>query len=133
MVPRAYVDLRTGGTLTTNYNPAAEPGDDSWIIQRILTFDPKRMFSMKVAKAPKGFPHASVIENAWSVIRFEQLGPDRTRVVLTGLGYDDSPEADATMEFFDKGNAWTLQQLYKRFATGEAATQAPPAELMDKK
>lgn len=126
MTPRAHIDLRVGGTLTTNYHADAEPGDSSWIMSRILTYDPQRMLSIRTAKAPEGFAHGPSRKTVWTVVGFEPIGPDRTRVVLNEFGYGNDDASKAAIEFFDRGNAWTLKQLYKRFAAGEAVSEAPP-------
>ena len=63
MVPHAQIDLRVGGKMLTNYNPAGAIGDPETIENTILSFEPLRMLSIKATKAPESFPFKKSIES----------------------------------------------------------------------
>jgi uncharacterized protein YndB with AHSA1/START domain len=128
--PFARVDLRVGGLIETSYTPGAVPGDSANIHNRILSYLPPRMLSIQAVQAPPGFPHADKVSHLHSVIELEAAADGRTRVTISGLGYATGTEYDELMEFFRQGNAWSLNRLRERFATGPVdwAAQRPPAD-----
>ncbi|MCK6457693.1 MAG: SRPBCC domain-containing protein [Phycisphaerae bacterium] len=121
MVPVAELDFRVGGTIKTNYNPEAKIGDPGTIIQHILAYEPERMFAMRFT-APETAPFAKIAESTWTVTRFEPIDASHTRVVETMYGFGEGEKWDVAYAHFKKGNAWSLEQLVKRF------TPRPPAE-----
>jgi uncharacterized protein YndB with AHSA1/START domain len=120
MVPLAEVDFRLGGTLKTNYNAKGTIGDEGTITQHVLAFEPLRMITWQSSPPANAPNFIKVACQGWAVIRFDELSPRRTRVTVTGCGYGTGPDWDKALEFFERGNAWTLQQLQKRFADAEA-------------
>jgi len=118
LAPHADIDLRVGGLMRTNYDPAGALGDPKTIENAILSFEPKKMLSIKVTRTPDGFPFPAAIRNMWTVIYFDSLGQDRTRVRIVGLGFEDSEESQKMRDFFDRGNTVTLQELQSRYAKG---------------
>lgn len=116
MVPVAEIELKVGGKMRTSYDATSTLRDGKTIENTILSFDPKRMLSIKATKPPEGFPFAEAIKSMWTVIYFDELGPKQTRVTVVGLGYGTDEESKKLREHFDKGNAFTLEQLRKRFA-----------------
>jgi hypothetical protein len=52
----------------------------------------------------------------WTVIYFEAVSPQTTRVRIVGLGFGDDEESLKMRAFFDRGNAFTLKKLQERFA-----------------
>lgn len=124
-VAKAEVDFRIGGAIRTVYEPDAEIGGPSTITNIILSFEPRRMLSLK-AVAPQNAPGPVklICEHGWSVMRFEPLGPRRTRITVTGMGYGEGPEWDAAYAFFEAGNRWTLDQMKRRY---EQQAPADPA------
>jgi uncharacterized protein YndB with AHSA1/START domain len=115
-VAQAEIDLRVGGTVKTSYDPKAKLGDDSTIIQSILSFEPKRMFSFRLLKAPANAQFAQVTQNAWYVLYFDPVDPRHTHVRLVGMGFGAGPEWDRAREFFQQGNDYTLEKLKEHFA-----------------
>lgn len=120
MVPNCKVDLRPGGTLQTNYDANAEIGGPGTIVHTYLAIEPERMLASRVT-VPEGAPVPKCIEQAWGVTRFEPIAPNRTRVTLTSCGWGEGPDWDQAAEFFEVGNAWTLEQLKKLFPSPSAA------------
>ena len=52
----------------------------------------------------------------WTVVYFEAQGEKATRVRGVSLGFGDDEESRKMREFFNRGNAITLEHLQKRFA-----------------
>ena len=75
------------------------------------------MISIKVAKAPDRFPFPNAIQRMWSVIYFEAAGPSRTQVREVSLGFGPDEESQRMRAFFNQGNATTLSQLQRHFAS----------------
>jgi hypothetical protein len=50
------------------------------------------------------------------VLYFEDAGPSRTRLRLTGTGYGNDEESRKLRSFFDKGNSYTIKKLQEKFA-----------------
>jgi uncharacterized protein YndB with AHSA1/START domain len=115
LAPKADIDLRIDGLMRANYNPKGELGDDSTIENKILAFDPERMFAIRVAKAPQSFPFPNAVQKMWTVVYFSDLGAGKTFVRAIGHGFTDDPESARMRDFFQKGNDYTLAELFKRF------------------
>ncbi len=103
--------------MKTNYDPAGRLGGPQTIENQILSFDPQRMISIRVVKAPDGFPFPSAILNMWTVVYFEEAAPSQTRVREVSLGFGTDDESQRMRAFFDQGNATTLNQLKRHFDT----------------
>ena len=116
LAPHAEIDFRIGGLMRTNYNPKGQLGDSETIENAILSFEPQRMISIKVAKAPANFPFPNAIRDMWTVMYFAAEGPGRTHIREVTLGFGSDPESQRMRAFFDQGNATTLSQLQRHFA-----------------
>ena len=117
MVAHAEIELRIGGKMKTQYDPKGMVGDAKAIENTILSFEPKRMVSFKVTKAPDTFPFPNAIKNMWTVVYFEADGEKATRVREVSMGFGDDDESRKMREFFKRGNEYTLQKLKERFAS----------------
>lgn len=115
LAPHAEIDLRVGGLMRTNYNPKGALGDPETIENRILSFEPGRMLSIQVSKAPVKFPFPNAINRMWTVLYLEASEPTRTHVRVVGLGFGPDEESQKMRAFFEKGNAVTVDQLRRRF------------------
>ena len=98
MVAHAEIDLRVGGIMKTCYDPKGTVGGPKAIGNTILSYEPMRMFSFKVAKAPQGFPFPNAITNMWTVVYFEAKDDNTTRVRGVSLGFGG--ESIKMREFF---------------------------------
>lgn len=116
MAPHAEIDLRVGGLLRANYNPYGQLGDSQSIVNTVLSFEPMRMISIKVVKAPDGFPFPNAIAQMWSVIYFTTASANRTAVREVSLGFSSDEESQRMRAYFNQGNAATLSQLQRHFA-----------------
>jgi uncharacterized protein YndB with AHSA1/START domain len=115
MAPHAEIDLRIDGLMRANYRVEGSLGDRSTIVNQVLSFEPQRMLSTRVAQPPEGFPFPNAVRNMWTVIYFEPLADERTRLRVVSLGVGDDDESQRMRAFFEKGNAATLQKLQAKF------------------
>ena len=115
MVAHAEIDLKIGGKMKTRYDPKGTVDDSKAIENTILSYQPMRMFSFKVTKAPQGFPFPNAITSMWTVVYFEAQTAKATRVRGVSLGFGDDEESRKMREFFNRGNRITMERLQKRF------------------
>lgn len=115
LAPQADIDLRIGGLMRANYNPKGKLGDADTIENTILAFEPERLLSIRVAKAPDSFPFRSSVSSMWTVMYFQSTGEGNTFLRIVGLGFGPDGESQKMKEYFSQGNAYTLAQLQKRF------------------
>jgi uncharacterized protein YndB with AHSA1/START domain len=117
-VPVAEVDFRLGGIWESSYRLDGRIGDERNIRNRFISYLPLKMVSIQAVQAPPGFPHADLLPELFTVIELEELATDRTRVTISMVGYREGEGYDVLFRHFDSGNAWSLEQLRKRFAEG---------------
>ena len=115
LAPHAEIDLRVGGLMRTNYNAKGQLGDSGTIENVILSFEPQRMISIKVAKPPANFPFPNAVREMWTVLHFSPAGLGRTNVREVTLGFAADAESQRMRAFFNQGNATTLSQLQRLF------------------
>ena len=115
LAPHADIDLRIDGLMRSNYDPKGNLGDPGTIENRVLAYEPERMLSIKVAKAPEDFPFRSKISDMWTVLYFQPTPDGKTTLRIVGMGFGPDDESQKMKEFFKQGNAFTLAQLQKRF------------------
>lgn len=128
--PKATLDLSIGGLFRTSYDPAADLDGPNAIHQRVLAYEPLRMLSLRTVKAPAEFPHAHAITHTWGVTWFESLGPNRTRMTFTSMGWQDGPKWDAGWAFFEAGNAMLFDRMRAVLESDRATSlNTPPAPL----
>jgi hypothetical protein len=102
--------------IETSYTPSAVPGDASTIRQQVLIRVPRRLMVFRTVKAPERFPDFATYAKVVSAFDLEPAGEGRTRVRLTGTGYEDSEAGRRLLGFFEKGNQVSLDSLKARFA-----------------
>ena len=110
------IDLRIDGLMRTNYDPKGSLGDPGTIENKVLSFEPEKMFSIRVAKAPEKFPFKNKIGEMWTVLYFQPTPDGKTMLRIVGLGFGIDEESQRMKDFFKQGNAFTLTQLQKHFA-----------------
>ncbi|WP_394692973.1 SRPBCC domain-containing protein [Hyphobacterium sp.] len=107
--PFAVIDLRVNGTIEASYADDATVGDPANIVISILAYLPEQFLVLKTIQAPPDFASQDVLDRLVSVVEFESLEPNLTRVTISGVGYTD--EDSPMREFFLQANAWSLGQL----------------------
>jgi len=115
LAPHADIDLRIDGLMRSNYDPKGSLGDPGTIENRVLAYEPERMLSIKVARAPEKFPFRSRVGDMWTVLYFNPTSDGKTTLRIVGMGFGSDEESLKMKEFFRQGNAFTLAQLQKRF------------------
>jgi uncharacterized protein YciI/uncharacterized protein YndB with AHSA1/START domain len=131
-VPKASVDLRVGGSIRSSYNPESNLNDDDTIVNTILAYAPERMLALRNTKAPADFPLGPALQKTWSVTTLEPLGPDATRVVITGYGWGDDPASQQAYGFFKQGNQMVLDTMKAALEADDAPAALTPAETMER-
>jgi len=115
----AQIDLRTGGSIESSYDPKARIGDPNNIKNQIVTFIPDHLLVIRNVQAPEGFAGKDAFQKTVTIVEFTPIdGGAKTRVRLTNTGYGDSDEARTVFGHFEWGNAYTLAELKKRFEAG---------------
>lgn len=116
MVPVGEIDLRVGGKMRTSYTQGSDLKGPDVIENTIISFDPMRMFSIKIARAPERFPFKKAMQHVWTVIYFDPVEENKTRVTCRMLGFDGEEESVKMRLYFLQGNQQTLDGLAKHFA-----------------
>ncbi len=116
MVAMAEVDWRIGGSIRTRYKADGFIGDDGTIENSILSFDEPRMYSIRIAKPPQGFPFMAAFKSVWSVVYFEPVAAGKTRVSIRMHGFSEEDESQKMREFFLRGNQYILDKLGEKFS-----------------
>jgi uncharacterized protein YndB with AHSA1/START domain len=111
VAPLADIDLKVGGKWRANYNAEGKLGDESTIVNTILSYDPKHMLVLKATGFPKGFKFVEAAKDTWSVFYFEALSETKTKVTIVGLGYNDSEQSKKMRSFFAVANQYSMEQL----------------------
>lgn len=115
LAPHADIDLRIDGLMRSNYNPNGSLGDAGTIENRVLAYEPERMLTIRVAKAPEDFPFKANIGDMWTVLYLQPAPHGKTLLRIVGLGFGADEESQRMKNFFKQGNAFTLVQLQKKF------------------
>lgn len=126
-VPMAVVDLRTGGSIESSYDPAAKPGDPGNIRNRILAYVPDRLLVLQNVQAPPGFPDPALFQGTVSIIELSPLSPASTRVTITNAGYGPGEGYARLYRNFEWGDAYELAELKARFERGPVDWRARAA------
>ena len=115
--PVAFVDFRLGGYIEATYDPKGTIGAPGNIRNEIVAFVPQRMLAIRNTQTPPSTAFdASTFQKLHTVIFFEAAGATATRVTIVQPGYGTGEKFDGVYTHFARGNAWSLQQLAKRFA-----------------
>lgn len=136
MAPVAQVDLRTGGSIRTNYDPCATIGGEGTIDLSIVTFVPERFLLLQADLEPQenaAWMNPAIFErreHLFNLVEFEAIGENRSRIISWGLGYGQGKEWDTMIGFFNQGNAWSYGQLRKAIA-GETVYPACQASQIE--
>lgn len=129
MAPVAEVDLRSGGTIRTNYDACGAIGDEGTITLNIVNFLPERFLILRAdldAARDAAWMNEAILERApdmSNLIEFEALEDGRTLVTSWGLGYGTGKDWEQMIGFFTAGNDWSFGQL-RRALAGETTYPA---------
>ena len=127
--PVAQVDFRLGGMIETSYAADARLGARENIRNEIVAYAPGRMFALRNRQAPPDVPFdVTVFQSLHTVVLFDDLGGDRTRVTIVQPGYGAGEAYERVYRLFEWGNGATLVALRDRFVNGPTDWRkgAPP-------
>jgi len=112
--PVVKLDLRSGGSLQTNYDKSAHIGDPGTISLRILNYFDAEFITYKV-KLNDAFPAQlqNHDDNLQEVVRLQRLPDGGTQLVSSMVGWGSGADWDKAVAFFAKGNEWSYRNLVK--------------------
>jgi uncharacterized protein YndB with AHSA1/START domain len=116
IAPVAHMDLRTGGTLTTNYDKAKPLSDSTSIKIGVINYIENELLTLKV-NLNNNFAQTVQDEDAnlQEILQFSDAGKGKTRIISSMVGWGQGADWDKTYGFFEKGNDWTFKELLKVF------------------
>lgn len=111
VAPLADVDFKVGGKWRANYQADGVLGDSTTIENTILSYDPKKMISLKATGFPEGFDFVEAATDTWSVFYFTPISATKTKITVVGLGYNDTEQSIKMRSFFAAANQYSMEQL----------------------
>ena len=132
IAPVVKIDLKIGGTISTNYHQKAAIGAPGTIRLPIITYIEKQLIALKVNLNEK-FPKSTRDEdhNLQEIVQIVDLGDGKTKVVSSMVGWGTGKDWDQTYDFFARGNEWTYRQLAKYLSSMVPLTMAVPGPAGD--
>lgn len=118
IAPVIALDLKPGGLWEASYNLESKIGDPGNILNEVLAFVPEKMLSIRIHRTPPGFPHPEVGKAVWTVLWFEDIGGNKTRVTVEMLPWKAGPEWDLLYQLFSQGNEVALRRAQAYFISG---------------
>jgi uncharacterized protein YndB with AHSA1/START domain len=127
MVAEAEFELKIGGKMRTAYAAGTKLDGPDSIENTVIAYDPERMLTIRVTRAPAKFPFKEAIAKCWTVIYLLPVDERRTEVVVRMLGYDHTEESQTMKGHFRSGNQYTLDKLKEHFGKKEREAGAGAA------
>ena len=117
--PVTAVDFRLGGIMESSYSVDAVIGAADNIRNEFVAYLPHRMLAFRNTQCPPGAPFdAATFQRIHTVVSFEPLGAESTRVTVAQPGYGTGELFDGVYRHFEWGNRWSLEKLAERFEKG---------------
>jgi hypothetical protein len=112
IAPVVRLNLKTGGTLKTNYTKSAAIGDPGTISLDILNYVEPEILTFKV-KLNDTFSERLRSEdgNLQEIIQLQRLPNGGTRMVSSMVGWGVGDDWEKAIAFFGRGNEWTYKNL----------------------
>jgi len=110
----ANIQLAIGGPFEIQFDPKDETSGTKGL--KIMSFAPEEMISFQW-NAPTEFPEVRT-GGTWVVVQMRPEGADRTRVIVTHLGWKQGPEWDRAYAHFIQGWGDLMKRLEKRCTDG---------------
>ncbi|HEV2690158.1 MAG TPA: SRPBCC domain-containing protein [Bryobacteraceae bacterium] len=128
MAAAVRVELKTGGRFDSNYRVGGKPDDQDAIHNQVLNYIPMEMFSIKVGLT-KQFPaRPREAGTLFAVLNLRDAGNKQVLVTESMLGWGAGEDWNQVYNFFDRGNAYTLAELAKRFDQGPVTWEQKKGE-----
>ena len=115
--PVSRVDFRLGGEIEASYDPKGHLGDPDNIRNAIIAYLPERLLVFRNVQAPAALPARELYPSTVKIVEFEPLGPDLTRVSISGVGFGDGPKFDQLYRFFVSGDGEQLKAMRAAYET----------------
>ena len=112
-VPVSAIDFRLGGAIEASYDPKGHIGDPQNIRNAFIAYIPGRLLVFQNVQAPDGLPGKADYGKTVKTVEFESLGPNRTRVTVSGMGFANGAGFDQLYAFFSQGDGEMLVKLKK--------------------
>lgn len=123
--PECKIEPKVDGAYNIYFFPSEEPGKRGAEGMRILALEQNKMFSFSWGAPRLLFPNVKK-QRTLVVLRFEDLGDNKTKLILHQTGWGEGEEWDKAYEYFD--NAWknvALKRLQDRFDNGPIKWEDP--------
>jgi hypothetical protein len=116
IAPVAHIELKTGGYILTNYDKTKSLSDSSSIKLDIINYIEQELLTFKV-DLNENFSKSvqDKDENLQEIIQFEYIGPQKTKIISSMIGWGEGEEWTKTYDFFVRGNIWTYEELRKLY------------------
>ena len=116
IAPLAHIELKTGGSIITNYDKNKTLSDSSSIKLGIINYIENELITFKV-NLNDHFALSVRNEdgNLQEIVQFIDSGQGKTKIISSMIGWGQGPEWDKTYNFFVKGNTWTYEEMSKLF------------------
>lgn len=121
MAPVVRMELKTGGVFDSNYRVGSKLGDPGTIHNQVLNYVPMEMFSIKVTLTDQFPERPRQAGTLFAVLTFKEAGAKQVLVTISMLGWGTGEDWDQVYKFFDRGNAYTMAELARRFEQGPVA------------
>jgi len=115
--PEAEVEAKVDGAFHIHIDPLGAPGMKGADTMRFLALQPMKMLSFDW-NAPPSLPEARQ-QRTFVVVRLFDVDGKATRVTLHHTGWGDGGEWDKAYAYFDRAWGNVLNELQKRWATGQ--------------
>lgn len=125
LAPHADVDLRVGGLVRTNHDPAGKIGDPMTLVNRIVALAPGKSLAVRVDRTPEGYPMANFVQGTWYEVSVDPLAHDRSRLRCVGHGFPGGYAAYMIRPMFDKAADVVFEHLRAAVEREVAARPAP--------
>jgi uncharacterized protein YndB with AHSA1/START domain len=121
MAPVVHLELKTGGVFDSNYRVGSKLGDPGTIHNQVLNYIPMEMFSIKVGLTEQFPERPRQAGTLFAVLTFKDAGAKQALVTISMLGWGNGEDWNQVYSFFDRGNAYTMAELARRFDQGPVA------------
>ena len=114
IAPIAHIELKNGGYIVTNYDKTKTLSDSSSIKLGIISYLENELLILKV-ELNNNFSKKLQDEdqNLQEIIQFVSIGPGKTKIISSMIGWGQGKDWEKTYDFFVKGNEWTYKELLK--------------------
>jgi uncharacterized protein YndB with AHSA1/START domain len=112
-VPVSAIDFRLGGAIEASYDPKGHIGDPQNIRNAFIAYIPGRLLVFQNVQAPEQLPGKAEYAKTVKTVEFASLGPNQTRVTVSGMGFADGADFDQLYAFFSQGDGQMLVSLKK--------------------